>query len=85
MERLLCLAVTGTDKDSKGGGQREAAPLSILGKSQIPKSLRSKSFQNTKIKVQNDRATVSKKLKCKKQRCKERHSIFEFWALVLGT
>jgi hypothetical protein len=28
-------------------------------------------MQKAKIKVQNDRATVNKKLKCKKQRCKE--------------
>jgi hypothetical protein len=33
-------------------------------------------MQKVKIKVQNDRATVNKKLKCKKQRCKERYKHF---------
>jgi hypothetical protein len=32
-------------------------------------------MQNVKIKVQNDRATVNKKLKCKKQRCEERYKV----------
>jgi len=30
-------------------------------------------MQKIKIKVQNDRATVNKKLKSKKQRCEERY------------
>jgi hypothetical protein len=39
-------------------------------------------MQNAKIEVQNDRATVNKKLECKKQRYKERFSIFKFWVLI---
>jgi hypothetical protein len=33
-------------------------------------------LQNVRIKVQNDRATVNKKLKCKKQRCEEGYKLF---------
>jgi hypothetical protein len=63
-------------------GQREAAPFSILNKSPIPKSLRSKSFQNAKIKVQNDRAKVKnfdpmESGSCHFDFC---HLIFEFWS-----
>jgi hypothetical protein len=34
-------------------------------------------MQKAKIKVQNDRATVNKKLKCEEQRYKGRHSFFK--------
>jgi hypothetical protein len=53
-------------------------------KFQIPKSKSQANpfkMQNVKIKVQNNRATVNKKLKCKKQRCQEEgvaFLIFEF-------
>jgi len=67
--------------------------LSIIGKGSpiilcivSPKQARHaelpRKMQTVKMKMQNDRATVNKKLKFKKRRCKERYSIFKFWVLI---
>jgi hypothetical protein len=63
-------------------GEQAGGSVAIsLAKFQIPKSNLQTNpckMQTVKMKMQNDRATVNKKLKCKKQRCKQRYTHFKF-------